>query len=159
MYDVTEMIVALKLFETLWHLSPFLAISRHFSPSPRGLKYFGARSHLCDVKIMSQCHKISKKDKKESFCRVSLVPVLQHADTSYQVAFYTTAIVPGTILNLLHAKVLIGIVPVVVSIIKSCHRLTERHARQRHGLSVLILGESDHASNLQFSAVVCQDPR
>jgi len=24
---------------------------------------------------------------------------------------------------------------------------------------LLILGESDHASNLQFSAVVCQDPR
>ena len=24
---------------------------------------------------------------------------------------------------------------------------------------MLILGESDHASNLQFSAVVCQDPR
>jgi len=31
----------------------------------------------------------------------------------------------------------------------------------RNGLpaSLLILGESDHASNLQFSAVVCQDPR
>jgi len=27
------------------------------------------------------------------------------------------------------------------------------------GKGVLILGESDHASNLQFSAVVCQDPR
>ena len=27
------------------------------------------------------------------------------------------------------------------------------------GAVVLILGESDHASNLQFSAVVCQDPR
>jgi hypothetical protein len=29
----------------------------------QGLKYFGATAHFCDVKHISQCHKISKRQK------------------------------------------------------------------------------------------------
>ena len=50
----------LSPFVAMINLSPSVAICRHLS---RSLKYFGARSHSCDVINISHCLKISKRPK------------------------------------------------------------------------------------------------